>query len=312
MFVSVAVCTYNRHQYLRLLLDSLLQQVYNVSEDHIEIIVVDNNSTDATRAVVEVAAAHAAVPIRYIHEPQQGVSYARNAAIGAARGDVIAFIDDDATADPCWVSEIIRVFEVTSATCVGGRIDLGWQAPRPVWVPDQLLSFLGYLDYGDEVRPLQGKQLPFGGNLAIRAAFLHGNSGFDVSLGRKGSKMLDAEEIELGSRIRRQGGEIWYSPGALVVHAVVPERLQPGYFLNYAYWRGRSATRVSLRRDGSTPTFLRFVKRVIKTPYNAICAGMAQLAGRPARAMYHRCELQINRGYAQEYLHLMLGRQSET
>jgi glycosyltransferase involved in cell wall biosynthesis len=141
---SVVVPTLNRADRLRPLLDSLLVQ----SADGIdyEILVVDNGSSDGTRAVVEeYAAGHPR--IRYAYEPRPGVSHARNAGIALARAPIVAFLDDDVEAAPDWLTSLKRAFEEhPEADCVGGRVRPRWRTPRPAWLTNEHVGALAVQD----------------------------------------------------------------------------------------------------------------------------------------------------------------------
>src|SRR5690242_18447539 len=110
--VSVILSTYNRAAQLGPALDHLLAQGRSAPSH--EVIVVDNNSTDTTRQVVEARVARAGGHLRYVFESKQGLSYARNAGILAARGDIIAFTDDDVRVSPEWVQVVAQAFEMHS------------------------------------------------------------------------------------------------------------------------------------------------------------------------------------------------------
>src|ERR1700688_3961163 len=105
-FVSVIIATRNQRALLARTLDALLRQRWPA--DRFEIIVADNGSTDATRVIIERAAARPAAPyIRYLFVARPGKSHAVNAALDLARGDILAFTDDDVRADPAWLQAIV-------------------------------------------------------------------------------------------------------------------------------------------------------------------------------------------------------------
>src|SRR5438477_9356221 len=120
MELTVVVCTYNRASLLRHTLAALAAQ-QSSSSIHWDLVVVDNNSTDRTRAIVEEFACTAPVPTRYLFEPRQGLSTARNAGIAACRGDIVAFTDDDVTPEPDWVFRMASSVRGPPAHGVGGR-----------------------------------------------------------------------------------------------------------------------------------------------------------------------------------------------
>src|SRR5271168_746976 len=103
--ISVLVCTYNRAQMLGRTIDSVVAQTLPESLGW-ELIIVDNNSSDQTRQVIEDFRLRYPERIRYLFEPQQGISHARNAGIRESRGEILAFIDDDETADTGWLRNL--------------------------------------------------------------------------------------------------------------------------------------------------------------------------------------------------------------
>jgi glucosyl-dolichyl phosphate glucuronosyltransferase len=148
--VSVVISTFDRCASLSRTLNSLLAQQVPASLDY-EIIVVDNNSTDSTAAVVESYCRREPARVRYVFEPRQGVSYGRNAGIRASRAPIVAFTDDDNEVDPHWVATVKATFDSHSETvAIGGRILPQW--PRtvlPRWLDRRHWAPLAILDYGD-------------------------------------------------------------------------------------------------------------------------------------------------------------------
>jgi glycosyltransferase involved in cell wall biosynthesis len=144
--VSVVLPTYNRAANLRRTLASVLGQR---TTRRYEVIVVDNNSTDDTRAEVERAIA-AGADVRYVLERNQGVSHARNAGIAAARAPLIAFVDDDVWVDDAWIETICRSFEEhPDVDCIGGRVLPEWEAPPPAWLTRDHWAPVALLDLGE-------------------------------------------------------------------------------------------------------------------------------------------------------------------
>ena len=120
--VSIVLSTFNRAPLLGAAIDRLTRQ--DPEAPPCEIIIVDNNSTDQTRAVVERRIAQGKLPLQYVFEPRQGLSYARNAGIAAARADVVAFTDDDVRVADNWIATIRKTFDAHPAVdCLGGRSD---------------------------------------------------------------------------------------------------------------------------------------------------------------------------------------------
>src|SRR3954462_2981411 len=131
--VSAIVSTHNRCASLRRTLESLWSQELSDGCTY-EVIIVDNNSTDATRSVVEGEIARGFPALRYLFEPRQGVSFGRNAGIAAARAPILAFTDDDNQVGPQWVATIKRLFDShPELAAVGGKVLPKWPDPVPMW-----------------------------------------------------------------------------------------------------------------------------------------------------------------------------------
>ena len=134
MDVSVLICTYNRRQLLGATLDSLAAM--HVPPDiRWEVLVVDNNSTDGTRAEVQGRAAAFPAPLRWVFEPRQGKAYALNTGFAASTADAIAFTDDDVLVPPDWLDAAMRpLLERPDVDYTGGPVLPSWEAPPPSWI----------------------------------------------------------------------------------------------------------------------------------------------------------------------------------
>jgi len=223
--------TYNRAELLRGAVQSVLDQDATVTPPF-EVIVVDNNSPDHTRQVVEQLAA-ADERVRYAFEAQQGSSYGRNAGIRAARAPLIAFIDDDVQAEPTWVAAILRAFaEYGAADVVGGRVLPLWPATPPAWLTTEHWSPLALLDYGsvpvfiDRERPI----CLVSANLAFRRVVFDAIGGFapDFQLVKHGM-LGSVEDHEILLRVLRSGRTVLYDPRITVHAAIQPNRLERAY-----------------------------------------------------------------------------------
>ena len=128
--ISAIVCTYNRSTYLRKALGSLVDQ--SLSKDQYEVIVIDNGSQDDTRQVID---EFSWMPnLKYVYEPNLGLSQARNTGWRNAHGGYVAYLDDDAIACPRWLEKILEVFENVKPRpgCVGGKIEPRWELGHPL------------------------------------------------------------------------------------------------------------------------------------------------------------------------------------
>ncbi|HKW94487.1 MAG TPA: glycosyltransferase [Methylomirabilota bacterium] len=236
--ISVVLSTYNRVQVLPLALQSLLDQ--DCASARYEVVVVDNNSTDGTRPVVESFAVKAS-NLRYVFEPTQGLSHARNAGILAARAPLIAFTDDDVRVSRDWVATIARLFAGhPEAACVGGKVLPSWAGPWPGWLTREHWSPLALLDYGDA---------PFHVNAARRLCLIGANSAYRREVfDRVGmfaprvqavGREVGTEDHELLLRLWRAGGQGLYWPGLTVMSDIAPERMRRAYHRRWHHRHGR-------------------------------------------------------------------------
>lgn len=236
--ISAIICTHNRAGYLGAAIDSVLGQTYAACE----IIVVDNASTDNTRAVVDLRLPHP--KLTYVYEGVLGLSAARNRGAAIAQGDILAYLDDDAEASPQWLAALAAAFEQQpQAAIAGGQVSLLWPqlVPPPRWLSPTLAESLGAYDLGPSLQLITTPgQTPRGLNYAVRKDFLNSVGGFDRQLGRVGKNLLSNEELHLTQQALTSGFEVLFVPEARVAHHVAPERLRPGWFLRRSWWQGIS------------------------------------------------------------------------
>ncbi|MEB3210560.1 MAG: glycosyltransferase family 2 protein [Leptolyngbyaceae bacterium] len=240
LLISAIICTHNRDHYLGDAIDSLLSQQF---DGEFEVIVVDNASSDRTRDVVDARQPHPR--LNYVYEAVTGLSVARNTGAQMARGQILAYLDDDAIASPHWLQVLWNHYEQSEETAIaGGRIDLIWPSTmhqQPKWMTPELSGNLGFYDLGDEVTFIENPgQTPRGLNYSMRRSFWEAVGGFDSHLGRVGKRLLSNEELQMTERAIEAGWRVAYLPDALVSHTVAPERLHPAWFLNRSWWQGIS------------------------------------------------------------------------
>ena len=239
MKYSIVIATYNRAKDLR---DTLRSLADLDADGPWEVIVVDNNSPDDTRQVVESAAAAYPVELRYVFEREQGRSPALNAGIRASRGRIIATTDDDVRVEGDWLNQASAALSRHGCDYVGGRVLPIWGAEPPAWIPNhasQQWGVIALLDYGQA--PLQfGARVPLGVNMAfIRDAFDRAGL-FDPQTGRRAGTLLGQEVREWCIRARGAGLSGYYAPDMTVRHIIPADRLTKRYFRRWFYWRGIS------------------------------------------------------------------------
>ena len=230
--VTVILCTYNRARLLEDTLAALALQ-HTPSPLTWELLVVDNNSTDDTRAVVEAFARIAPMPVRYLYEPIQGKSNALNTGVAVARGDILAFTDDDVTPTADWVARTSSIVRQRAADGAGGRILPRWSSPPPTWLASDrtLLSLLALQDLDQPCSvTAENRVLIFGANMVLRRDVFLDVGPFNTAKGRLGTKLADGEDTELIDRAVAAGKRIIYDPSLVVWHRIGPNRLRKRYF----------------------------------------------------------------------------------
>ena len=237
--VSVVIITHNRAEHLERSIASVLAQ--DSAGVPYELIVIDNASRDLTREVVD-AKTRDFPNLKYVLEPRLGESHARNTGFQTAQCSLVAYLDDDAIANPGWLKQIPIAFAEAGAdvACVTGRVDPIWGAPRPPWLHDDLLPLISAVDWSPAPGRLTDRQWPIGANVAFRREALYRVGGFSTKLGRRGPSLLSNAEILLYLQLTAHGYSSYYDPKLAVRHFVAPERLDKRWFRRRAYWQGVS------------------------------------------------------------------------
>jgi len=243
---TVAVCTRNRAAVLPGCLASLDAQLAEPGQ--LEVLVVDNGSTDGTPALLREWAA-AGPDRRAVVEPRVGLSHARNAALRTSGREVVLFLDDDALAASTWAHAHLRAHgEDDKVGSVGGPIGLEWPAEgRPGWISDEITMWFSLLDLGDDAGPFPTEHGPYGTNMSVRRLPALEVGGYDPGLGRSGRRLLSGEEPDLTRRLAGAGWAIRYEPAAAVVQQVLPERLDRRWLLRRGWSQGRTNARRAVR-----------------------------------------------------------------
>lgn len=241
--ITLIICTYNRADYLSDTLASLLKG--NSPIHPVEILVVDNNSSDETAAVVKryrhMSYKVSNITVRYVEEKKQGLSHARNRGIKEATTSVVVFVDDDIRATDNYINSWVQFFENYPETvAAGGKIHVQFDDPRPCWLSHFLLPLLGHHDFGNSISRYRKSKYPFGGNMAFKKEVFDKIGWFDPDLGRNAESLNAGEEKELFKRIRDHGFDIYYLPEAFLFHRAGKERLTIDYIRTQALGLGQS------------------------------------------------------------------------
>jgi len=226
--LSVIICTYNRAESLKRTFDSLMNQQGVNDKKLWELLIVDNNSNDQTSEVVEKYMENTRLNIRYVFEPRQGKTYALNTGISNARGQVLAFTDDDVIADSKWVASIMEAAQNYRYEGFGGKVVPLWPSAVPPWIQPTgpyakpiVGSPIVSHDCGDEIKEYgESMWVPIGANMFFRREVFEKYGEFRTDLGPKGEIYGPYEDSELGFRLKKNGERILYFPRAVIYNPV--------------------------------------------------------------------------------------------
>jgi glycosyltransferase involved in cell wall biosynthesis len=249
--ITVILCTYNRCRSLAKALESVAASQLPSAVEW-EVLVVDNNSRDETRGVVEDFCARYPGRFRYLFEPQPGKSYALNSGVQEARGEILAFMDDDVTVEPTWLQELTAALEGGEWVGAGGRILPEKDFSLPRWLaldgPYAMSGILALFELGDTPGKLELP--PYGTNMAFRKEMFEKYGGFRTDLGPTPGSEIRNEDTEFGRRVMTAGEQLRYEPTAVVYHEVPRNRLRKEYFLQWWFDFGRAQMREAGKRPG--------------------------------------------------------------
>ena len=242
--ISIIIATRNRGGSLKKILDSLLSQK-NDGSFEFEVIVVDNNSTDGTKATVESYLPKfneaTLARLKYLFEPIKGKSCALNKGIKEAQGDITAFTDDDVVVDSQWLSQIVRCLEQYPCDGVGGRILPFYPKETPQWITDNKHLLSGpivFYDQGELSKKYEKPMLEFlGANFAFRREVFNQCGLFRTDLG-PGTPRI-GEDTEFVNRLLKEKKVLYYCGNALVWHPVDVKRMNLRYIAKWNITLGR-------------------------------------------------------------------------
>ena len=269
--VSVVVCAYTLERWddICAAVESLRRQTRPADE----LVLVADHAPEL------LARARTAFPdVRCLaNDGPQGLSGARNTGVQATTGDVVAFLDDDASAAPDWIERFLEAYRDDDVIGVAGRVVPEWRAPRPAWFPDEFLWVVGCSYAGLPAGRTEVRN-PIGANMSFRRSAFDRAGGFDVAMGRLGKDAAGCEETEFAIRARAAlpDGRIVLEPASVVAHAVSPQRTTRAYFRARCRGEGRSKALVSTLAgaDAALETERGYVVRTLPA---AVLRGLREL-----------------------------------
>lgn len=244
MFITVAICTWNRAPLLEQTLEGMKK--LRIPEGiRWELLIVNNKCTDDTDQVI--ARHEGQLPIRRLFESKQGLSNARNCAVAAANGELILWTDDDVLVDADWIGNYAAAFRRwPEAEYFGGMIQPWYERTPQAWITENLSFLQGLLvirNLGPWERPFQGGEHPFGANMAFRRSILKGKL-FNPELGRMANEGILGEESAFFRSLRAEGVQGVWVPDAQVKHYIPSQRMTLGYLWDFFHGAGRTDVRM--------------------------------------------------------------------
>jgi len=237
MNVSVVICTYAMDRYD--LFSECVESVLAQTHEPLEIVLVVDGNGDVFERVNDDFGDYESV-VLHGNDRNNGISYSRTKGAELASGEIVAFIDDDATADPDWIQRLVDVYRSTDAIAVGGDVRPDWQTAKPNFFPAEFYWLVGcvepgFAEDGEEVRNAYGSNISY-----LREEFLE-VGGYDPNTGRKGDKHLQAHEAPVGIRLRREFGRgMVFTEDAVVDHKLFDYRGEFRWLVARSFWQGYS------------------------------------------------------------------------
>jgi glycosyltransferase involved in cell wall biosynthesis len=235
--------------------DSVLDQTYNDTE-----LVLISDGAPAVFQAMKRDYGDRTDTVVGMTEENGGVSQSRNLGGELSHGEIIAFIDDDAVAEPDWIEELLKGYEQHDALAVGGKMIPRWIVGKPSFLPEEYYWLIGVTHRGYPEEEARVRNT-WGSNFSVRHDIFEELDGFDETLGRIADKQVQGEEPEFGARLYETYGErMLYLPSAKVAHKVFDYRTDRWWLLNRAFWQGYSKYVMQTLLDdsgGEEDTFLR-------------------------------------------------------
>ena len=261
MFLSIIVATYNRRAQVLECLKETIKQARRFSD--VEIIIVNNNSSDDTEEAITAYIAQSGINCKYALEKTPGGNSARNRGRELARGEVIALLDDDAIPLEGWVEKIREHFLERKSDVLAGRVELIRVVPNlPKWFPDNLHWILGKTVYGNETRSLKEGESPQSGNCAFTTEVFDSVNGFNPD------SLIYGDETEFFQRVWKAEFSFVYRHDIVVDHCISVDRLSEKSLYEKANaWGEGSALNWLLQKPSPLGRVKRIVEYVLRTIY---------------------------------------------
>lgn len=277
--VSVIICAYNRAEFLKKGLYSLLNQTED--KNNYEVVVIDNNSKDNTKEICEnFISNNPKFNIKYFLEKQQGLSYARNRGIKEASHEIIAYIDDDATTGKNYVRNLIQAFENNPGfDALGGKVEPIYETGFvPKWMSKYLFGIVSKVDYGEREREFP-KKFPTGCNMAFKKNILENIGGFNTDIVYRG------DEKYVFLKLKENNIKVLYAPSVFVKHFIEEIRISPEHVDKISKSIGASE-KLRLKSKTKKDRFKKNIEYLIKLGGSMILFVFFTLKGQYSKGKY--------------------------
>jgi len=280
--VSVVICTYNRDKFIGTVLLCLSAQ--SIPRDLYEVIIIDNRSTDQTAEISRNFIANFPdVNARYVYEENPGLSFARNRGISEASAELITFLDDDAEPVPDFLKTIIDFFRTNPAAMgSGGKVIPKYSTgTEPGWMNKFLHGFVGYTDFGEDVKRYDpSMKYPTGCNMTYKKELLLKSGGFNNQL------TFRSDDKHIFYEVSKHTDKVYYLPKALVYHNIDDERLKFSSFKKLFLKTGNEE-KIRVRTEkGSIAVVKKFFEFLFKVVASLLIFIGFILKGQPSKGKY--------------------------
>lgn len=238
--ITICICTFNRCGRLTKLINELRKLKSPIPFD---ILIINNNSTDQTEQVLQRLINESGIPLRYVTEKEQGISYARNRAIDECiNNKFMLFMDDDELPGQYLISSAVDALLNDEADCVGGKVEVCFgENKRPTWLSDSLMGFLAETNYGENSFWISDDSTPlWTANIAYNMNIFRDNPElrFDLKYNRKGDGIGGGEDVIMFRELTARNFKILYQPDMVVSHHIDSWKLKRSYFLKLHFLAG--------------------------------------------------------------------------
>lgn len=231
--LTVVICTYNRHNILEICLSTIIKQI--LDRKNIDIIIIDNNSTDETKKIVQKYQRKYSF-LKYFLEPEIGLSHARNRGYKEAQGSWIGYLDDDALVEKGFIEESLRTIQETEFDAFGGKITSWFKYGQPRWLSS---NFESNIPPNTQLGAITPNHI-YGGTMFIKKKILYEFNGFSSKFGMKGSTIGYGEETHLMERLQVAGYQLGINPYIIIKHLVPQKKLKMWWHIKAEYARGKT------------------------------------------------------------------------